>query len=694
MKSNKMRVCLSVVLAGMVGGAALAEEGMWLFTNPPTAPLQAKYGFTPTSDWLNHLQKSCVKFGFGGSASLVSPNGLVMTNHHVGRGQLQRLSTKDRDLLADGFLARSLNEELKCPDAEVNVLMTIEDVTDRVKSAVTPGMSPAEANKARKKRIAEITKTAEDTTGLNCSVVTLYHGARYHLYSYKRYTDLRLVMAPEGKIAHFGGDTDNFEYPRFCLDMCFFRIYENGKPLHSKDYLSWSPDGTKNGELIFVAGNPGRTQRQYTVAHLKYQRDVAYPRILDYIWRREVKLINFSARSAENARIAESTLMGYQNARKALTGMLAGLLDPEVMQKKTAEEKQLRAAVAANPEYHAQWGDAWDDIAKAQQDHRAMAKELNLLSGRAAGGGSTLFGIARTLVRMAEELPKPNGDRLPEFRDSSLDSMKLRLFSPAPVYDAMEIDHLTSGFSYLAEQLGGDDPLVTSVLAGQSPRARAIALVEGTKLADPAERKRLAEGGKRAIDASTDPLIRLAYDLDPQARAVRKRYEDEVQSVEREAYEKIGAARFAVYGENIPPDATGTLRLTFGTVSGFSEGSTHVPAFTDFAGLFERWKERKGNEAFALADPWVNGKSKLDLSTPLNFVCTADVVGGNSGSPVVNAKGELVGLVFDGNIHTLVWNTAYTDRVARTVAVDSRGIIESLRKIYGAKKLADEIQGG
>jgi hypothetical protein len=581
-----MCLCAAVVVTGLLNVTAVAEEGMWLFNNPPASQLKAKYGFEPTSDWLDHLQKSCVKFGFGGSASLVSPNGLVMTNHHVGRGQLQRLSTKERDLLADGFLARTRAEELPCPDAEVNVLWTIKDVTDQVKSAATSGMSPADANKARKKRVAEITKSAEDSTGLNCKVVTLYHGARYHLYSYKRYTDLRLVMAPEGKIAHFGGDTDNFEYPRFCLDMCFFRIYEDGKPLHTDDYLTWSENGVKDGELIFVSGNPGRTQRQYTVDHLKYQRDVAYPNILSMIWRREVQLINFSARSAENARIAGSNLMGIQNGRKAITGMLAGLHDPEVVQKKTAEEGKLRAAVMGNPDYQSQWGGAWDEITQAKLAHRAIAKEFNLLAGRGSGGGSRLFGIARTLVRMGDELPKPNGDRLPEFRDSSMDSMKLQLFSPAPIYDSLEIDSLTSGFSFLAEQLGGDDPLVTNVLAGKSPRARAIALIEGTKLSDPAERKRLAEGGKSAIDASNDPLIRLAYDLDPQARAVRKRYEDEVQGVEAEAYEKIGAARFAVYGENIPPDATGTLRLTYGTVSGFSEGSSNVPAMTNFAGLF------------------------------------------------------------------------------------------------------------
>jgi len=686
-------MCVAIVVGVLSPTAVHAEEGMFLFTNPPAKALKDKYGFEPKSDWLEHLQKSCVQFGYGGSASLVSPHGLVMTNHHVGRGQLQKLSTKERDLLDEGFLARTLEEELKCPDAEVNILWTIQDVTDQVKSAVTPGMSPADANKARKKRIAELTKDAEDTTGLNCDIVSLYHGARYHLYSYKQYTDVRLVMAPDGAVAHFGGDNDNFEYPRFCLDMCFFRVYEDGKPLKSEHYLDWSADGTKDGELIFVTGHPGRTQRLYTVDHLKFQRDVSYPTMLNYMWRREVQLLNFSARSAENARIAESNLMGVQNGRKAVTGMLAGLHDPAVMSKKQREEQALRQAVAANPDFQAQWGGAWAEIDRAMTAHRAIFKEFNMLEGRSAGGGSRLFGIARTLVRMADELPKPNGDRLSEFRDSSIDSVKRRLFSPAPIYNSLEIDSLASGFSFLAEQLGGDDPLVTNVLAGQSPRARAIELIEGSKLADVAVRRELADGGKAAIVASTDPLIRLAYELDPQARAIRKRYEDEVEGIDKEAYEKIGAARFAVYGENIPPDATGTLRLTYGTISGYAEGNTNVPAFTDFAGMYERWADRKGDPAFALTDKWLEGKEKLALDTPFNFVCTDDVVGGNSGSPVVNTKGEVVGLVFDGNIQSLVWNTAYTDRVARTVAVDVRGIIESLRKIYGADKLADEMQG-
>lgn len=681
------------VLLIVITGYARADEGMWLFNNPPTKLLKDKNNFEPSASWLEHVQKSCVKFGFGGSSSIVSPHGLVMTNHHVGRGQLQKLSTPERDLLKDGFLARSYDEELPCSDLEVNRLWSIEDVTAYVNSAVTDSMSSADANKARKKRIAEITKEAESTTGLNCDVVTLYHGARYHLYSYKRYTDIRLVMAPDGTIAHFGGDVDNFEYPRYCLDMSFFRIYENSKPLHTEHYLSWSRNGSQEGDLVFVIGHPGRTQRLYTVDHLKFLRDVQYPSLLNLMWRREVQLKTFSERNAENARIAQSELMGVQNSRKAFTGMLAGLHDPDIFREKIKAEHAIRAAINENSEHQKQWGDSWDKISTSLNTFREFNTRYSALEGRASGGRSKLFSIALHLVRLAEELPKPNGDRFQEYRDSSLDTLYLRLYSPAPIYDELEINRLSSAFSYLAETFGGDDPLVTKVLAGKSPIDRAVELVKGTKLKDIDERRRLAEGGAVAIAASNDPMIRLLYDIDPEARAVRKRYEDDVQSVQREAYANIGAARFAAYGENMYPDATGSLRMTFGEVKKFNEAGQEIAPYTNFNGLYARHKERGHEKAFELSRRWLDGKDKIDLNTPFNFVSTTDVIGGNSGSPIINRRGEVVGLVFDINIHALVWSTAYTDRVARTVGVDSRAIIESLRKIYGANKLADEIVG-
>lgn len=691
-----MRLNVTLVLSVLVawlgsGPNARADEGMWLLTNPPTKALKAQHDFEPTEDWLEHIQRSAVRMGRGGSGSLVSPHGLVMTNHHVGVGQLEKLSTPEDNLLEKGFIARTHDEERPCPDLEVNILWTVEDVTASVESATPSGATPAAANTARMKKIAELTSEAEESSGLDCEVVTLYHGARYHMYCYKRYTDVRLVMAPEGDIAHFGGDVDNFEYPRYCLDMCFFRIYENDKPLQTDHYLKWSAKGTGENELVFVAGHPGRTQRLYTLDHLKFLRDVAYPRLLGAIWRREVQLRTFAERDPEQARMVATDIQGVQNGRKAFSGMLGGLHDPEIIDAKRDEEMKLLSFVQSDPKRKAQWGDAWDDIAKAQKAYARVYDRYSLLERRLAGGGSDLFNIAHNLVRLGDELPKPNGDRLREYQDSKLNSLYLRLYSPAPIYEALETNRLAGWLSYLAEKLGGDDPLVARVLAGKSPTARAAELVAGSKLKDVDERKRLADGGRESLVNSRDPIIRLAYEIDPAARLVRKIYEDDVEGLERPAYAKIGAARFDLLGEGEYPDATFSLRLTYGTVKGYEEAGQSVPAFTDFAGLYERFKLRGGVEPFALPQRWIKAKDALDLSTPFNFVSNCDVVGGNSGSPVFNREGEVVGLVFDGNIHSLVWNTIYTDRVARTVSVDARAIIESLRKVYDAEFLVKEL---
>ena len=662
-----------------------ADEGMWLLNRAPKKQLKEKYNFEPTPQWLEHLQKSAVRFNTGGSGSFVSSNGLVMTNHHVGSDMLMKLSTPDKNLMKTGFYAKTQAEEPKCPDLELMVLWTIDDVTDRVKAAATPGLSTADANTARRKMMTTIEDEAEKKSGLDCQVVTLYQGGLYHLYGYKRYTDVRLVMAPEHAVAFFGGDTDNFEFPRFDLDMCFFRIYENDKPLHPEHYLKWSKPGIGDGDLSFVVGHPGRTRRLNTLEHLKFMRDVDLPTTMRRLWRREVQLQSFMARNNENARIATEDYYGVQNSRKAYTGMIGGLHDPAIWAKKTADEDLLRKAVNANPDWNAQWGDAWDQIANAQKTYREFYPRYRL------GGGSELFGMARNLVRLAEEKPKPNVDRLREYRDSELDSLFLELYSPAPIYEDLEMDRMASQLAYIVETLGGEDPMVKTALAGQSPRARAEALVKGTKLKDIDVRKKLGDGGKDAISKSTDPMIQLAVALDPESRALRKRFEDEVEAAEREGYSKIASARFAQYGENLYPDATFTLRLALGTVKGYNEDGRDVPAFTTLGGTFQRMEERKGVFPFELPERWIKGKSKLDLNTPYNFVSTADIIGGNSGSPVVDRKGELVGLIFDGNIQSLVLDFAFTEQQARAVSVDSRAIIECMRKLYDAGALADEL---
>lgn len=679
-----------MVLAIAAVGAR-ADEGMWLLNNPPAKVLKERYDFTPTAKWLEHLQKSCTQIGASGS--LVSPDGLLLTNHHVGADQLFKLSTPERDLMANGFVARTRDEELKCPDMEVRVLWSIEDVTEGINAAATAEMSPADAYQARRKAMTRVEQESKDATGLECQVVTLYHGARYHLYRYRSFKDVRLVMAPEKAVAFFGGDTDNFEYPRFDVDCCFFRVYENGQPIHPEHYLKWNREGAKEGDLMFVLGHPGRTRRLYTAAHLEFMRDVDVPGLLRFLWRREVQLTTFCNRDAEHARIGEDMLFTMQNRRKKYVGTLAGLLEPELFRRKVEEDRLLQAAASsapANDAAHTRPSDPWADVAAAEQTRREFHVRYNLI-GRT--WDSSLYSIARDLVRLAEELPKPSADRLREYRDSELESLYLQLYSPAPIYNMLEVDTLASELSYLAETLGADDPTTKLALAGLSPIKRAEQLVKGATLKDIATRKRLVAEGAKAIEASTDPMILLAKALDPEARALRKRFEDEVESVERASYARIGAARFAAYGESVYPDATGTLRLAFGPIKGYTENDRQVPAFTRYAGMYERWQQRRGQAGFELPERWISARDKIDATVPLNFVLTADIIGGNSGSPVVNQKGELTGLIFDGNLQSLIWDVAYDDVQGRAVAVDARAIIEALRKVYHADALVDELLG-
>lgn len=685
---------LALISVVGIASSVRADEGMWLLNNPPAKQMQERHGFAPSKEWLEHAQKSAVRFNTGGSGSLVSASGLVMTNHHVGSDMLSKLSTPEKNLLKEGFNAKSQGEELKCPDLELNILWEIEDVTDKVSAAIASAganLSTAEIGKARRQGIATIEKASKDSTGLKSEVVTLYGGSKYHLYRYKAYTDVRLVFAPEESIAFFGGDTDNFEFPRFNLDCCFFRIYENDKPIKPEHYFKWSQSGAAENELVFVVGHPGRTERLNTYEHLKVARDIEMPRRLAELYGTEIRAQGFAGRSAENARIIRDELFGVANGRKVFTGQLQGLEDPALLAAKKSEEDKLRAGVNADPDKKAKWGDAWDTIAKIKHEEQTLVLRREPI-GRVLGAGQ-LMGSASTIVRLVAELPKPSSERLREFGDARLDSLYLGLYSPEPVYDAREIFNLTNALSRASQRLGGDDPTVVAMLAGKSPSARAAELVKGSTLRTPEARKALAASGIAGVAASTDPMIQLALLLDKESRELRKKFEDTVESPLRDAYAKVGAARFSVLGDSVYPDATFTLRLSYGPIKGYTEAGQSVPAFTNFAGLYERYESRKGQEGFELPPSWLGAKGKLDMKVPFNFVCTADIIGGNSGSPIVNKQGEIVGLIFDGNIQSLVGNYVYDDQLGRAVAVDSRGMIEAFRSVYGAERLLSELMG-
>jgi hypothetical protein len=619
----------------------------------------------------------------------VSADGLAFTNHHVGADCIEKLGTSGADYMKTSFYARTQADEAKCPDLELNVLVGIEDVTAKMKAAAPATVLAAAAGHAQRSEMSAIEKDCATSTGLRCDVVMLYSGEVYNLYKYKKYTDVRLVFAPEYDAAFFGGDPDNFTYPRYDLDITFFRVYENDKPVHLDNYLRWSKVGVKDGDLIFVSGHPGHTDRLDTMAQLQLLKDVDYPSRLRTYKQRIGMLQKFSAESAENARIAQRDIFGLQNSQKAITGQLEGLQDKAVMERKNmAEQEREKAFIDKHPGEP----NPWQEISKAMKVNREIYDPLTYVE-RMRGFSSHLTTYARTLVRLAEEKPKPNGDRLREYRDSALASLEQQLFSTAPIYKNLESANLAVALAQMQEALGPEDAAVKLALSGKSPEEAAKALIAGTWLEDVAVRKQLYEGGKAAVDASTDPLIVLMRKVDPEARAVRRRFDDAVDAVVRRDGATIARARFAQTGFTQPPDATFTLRLSYGTVKGYEENGKKIPYFTTFGGAFQHAEEHGNKPPYNLPDGWVKMKSKLNLETPLNYVSTADIIGGNSGSPTVNRAGEAVGIIFDGNIQSLVLDFYYTDREARAVHVDSRGIIEALRKIYGADALANELTG-
>ncbi|MEY4577409.1 MAG: hypothetical protein RL701_2112 [Pseudomonadota bacterium] len=661
-----------------------ADEGMWLVNAFPAEQVGKKYGFKPDQAWLDKVQLSSARLAQGCSASFVSPNGLVMTNHHCAHACIEQLSGAKKDYIAQGFFAKAEGDELRCPALEVNQLVKIEDVSQRMAAAVKD-KAGAEYSAAKKAVEADIEKACATSDDLRCDVVELYHGARYHLYKYRRYQDVRVVFVPELATAFFGGDPDNFNFPRYDLDVAFLRVYSENKPAQLEHYFPFSESGAKPGELTFTSGHPGHTSRESTVAELLFERRVRAPKRLARLSEMRGQLVEFARRGKEQQRFSKSSLFMVENSLKAYKGMFQALIDGTLITQKQRDEATLRKRMQDKTKGGAA---AFESIDKALVTYSDIYDELDLTE-RGRGFGGELFHIARDLVRAAEELPKSNPTRLPEYTDAALLGLKQSLFSPAPLYPELEELQFRFGLTQLRELLGADHPLVHRVLGKKSPATLAHELVTGSKLADVAVRKRLFEGGQAAIDASKDPIIALARLVDPDARALRKRYEDEIASVLDRAHDAIANARFEQYGTSLYPDATFTLRLSYGAVRGWKARGKQVEPYTYLRGAFER---NTGEDPFALPKSWLSAESKLKLDTPFNFVTDNDIIGGNSGSPMINKNAEIVGLIFDGNIESLGGDFGFDERVNRAVGVHSSAILEALGTIYGAGRIVDELR--
>lgn len=688
-----MRRLLALVLAILLSSRlAMADEGMWLYNAVPVNKLKAKYNFAPDRKWLDHVRLA--SGAFGRSASIVSADGLVFTNHHVAANCIHNISTAAHDYMKEGFYAGLREKEPKCPGLEMNTLLDIRDITTEVQGAVKPSMSDTEAGTAQRTVMSKLEgECSAPADNIHCETVTLYAGGLYHLYKHKRYSDIRLVMAPEYDIAFFGGDADNFTFPRYDLDIAFLRIYENNKPIHV-EHMNWSTEGVKEGDLVFVSGNPATTGRLLTMAQLEYLRDVAYPARIVALKHSIDSLTAFSAKGPENARVAERLLWSARNSYKGVNGYLLALHDNGIMAAKAAVERELRYAVATNPKTASEFGVAWDGIAQAMQWQRENFRRITYKGDKAIPG--TLADIARTLVRVSQERPKAIDQRMRGYQDQDLPAIEQSLFANIPFSRELEIMQVTEGLRALVANLPADDTFLKDVLGGKSPQDRARELVTGSHLSEIAFRRELYNGGEAAIEAASDPMIQLIRKIDPEARQIRSEQDDKVDAEVRKNGALIAKARFQLFGAEFPPDATESLRLSYGQVKGYVENGETIPYYTTIGGAFEREKQHNAEAPYTLPPSWhrafeAKGAAKLDLTTPFDTVSTADIIGGNSGSPVVDTKGDVVGIIFDGNIHMLPWNFHYEDRRGRSVFVDVRAVLEILRKIYNAGPLVDEL---
>jgi hypothetical protein len=660
---------------------------MWTFDAPPLDYWRRTYNWAPDQKWLDHVRLSSVRLP-NCSASFVSSRGLVMTNHHCGRECTAAASPADSNYIQTGFAAAALTDEKKCAGLYVDQLQSIQDVTARVRAAIT-GTTPADQAAQRSAVIAQLQTECNQQTQLTCQVVTLYQGGMYSLYRYRRFNDIRLVMAPEGDIAFFGGDPDNFTFPRYDLDLTLLRVYENGQPYAPTDYLKWSKAGAVENELVFVVGNPGSTGRLNTISQMNFLRDVSYPATLAAYKRSLAIYAQLAATDTSAARRYQNDVFGVANSQKAVTGYRAGLLDTLSMAKKRAFEQELRARIAADPKLQAQYGGTFDAIAAAQRELATFNPQLRYTG---FAGGSTLLPMAAQIVRIASESGKPDSARLAPYRGQGIVNMTGMLSRPVPIDTAFERLAIAAQLRAAQSELPANDPFLRAALGGRSPDEVATAAVRNTRVGDPAFRQSLLQGGAAAVAASTDPMIVLARGIDPLNRTVTARAAA-LNAIIASNSEKIGQALFAAYGTALPPDATFTLRISDGVVKSFPSNGTIAPYKTTFYGLYERSAAFDDKDPFKLPKRWVDRRANLDLTTPYNFVSTNDIIGGNSGSPVINRNAEVVGLVFDSNIEGISNRFIFSSEIGRTVSVHSRGITEALRKMYDGSRIANELQG-